>query len=1111
MVSYISCRGVALTTLMAVLGRTYGETATCHVLYLPEGKSFDDSALFDKHKEAFFGYLNGRKKSSRAAEVNAACGEIHFDMLLPPHPQRRWFTSRPSQQYPDQPEFTDPTDQQLIYSLEYLFGNINRLADRVPLQSIFLVGVYSGAAMAIQTALLYPGILGGVLSFAGWIPLLNGAAHLTAENPDDWSRTRTPICEIETVWRGTDLLSITGLPQDRVSVVLSTSGFLKPSFCSARDEAGIWNNLMSMMTQPICGVLWAAPSRMGILHYKKRKRKQMEELLNGHGDSEASQKLRQVCGSRVQLELRLMSLESEREVSKAKPEMASSIPFYVELEGGYDRLNWGRISTHRIVVGGKSEGAQAVKRFVMENPAITRASAGMLLLNMPKATRRFDLNDPGVPVVSVNHAKKSKTAELNTKLLQGFSDLFWAVPRRCVVTLIVKEVSELLVMGNWAEAVREGAGDRRLLEKCNGEIEFVSLVESIFGGVSHRSRRESLIGGRVTRIVNLLRSRGSSSVVFIAQSLYDSLGSTIRSFDMQAMYVANPRVPSPDQLGEEPEVILRDCIIPLSLSWAWGGPKVPVPCRAREKSDTGTHEFFVAFHDAFNALVESTDAGEPLRRNCGETRFSLLLPPNEQTYWFDRESARQGLSDPGLENSLRDLSSSVNQIITEVPPEHVFLVGQETGAAMAVHFARLYPLRLGGVLAVDEWDSLQNVTPNIVETEGMEVTPVRMYRNSPRSEPPRLNVVGASFSRLESVTFFKAATLPRGIRVGDGLLTDLLMLLTRPLCGVIWLTTTTQPLAEDIRSVQRISHVLDDLLGHSAEVGAVEAVDRSLALECGSGVTYRTVQVPTSELKEIRDGKTPSSVSDILREYYELSVLHRIYPNRIVIGGSHGAEDAVFQIMHNFVYIYGKIAGVIRLVDKKKRRPPPGFEGQTAIPTRSIDFPGGRSSVKARAELETAFKEMLTSPPRQCSVVLVVRDTLEAEMFESWEEAVRKKAAERGYELDRKCEGVVVFKTVLRSIAQTVGGFVRLIEGYAQPNHTFILLRGAGASKAIAQRSALQRRGFRVVPLPALPTRGTRDQIVQASMGCLVAAAVNGPWLELRPPDSRHVGATAVD
>ncbi|KAF4666908.1 hypothetical protein FOZ61_009116 [Perkinsus olseni] len=1099
MVSFTSCRGVALTTLIAVLSRGYGETAICHVLYLPDGDSHHDSVLFDKHKETFFGYLADRKKSNRAAEVNAACGEIHFDMLLPPHPQRRWFTSRPSPQYPDQPEFTDPTDQQLIYSLEYLFGEINRLADRVPLQSIFLVGVYSGAAMAIQTALLYPGILGGVLSFAGWIPLLNGAAHLTAENPDNWRRARTPICEIETVWRGTNLLSMTGLPQDRVSVVLSKSGFLKPSFCSARDEAGIWNNLMSMMTQPICGVLWAAPSRMAILNYKTRKRKQMGELLNGHGDSEASQKLRQVCGSRVQLELHLMSLESEREVSKAKPEMASSIPFYVELEGGYDRLSWGRIPTHRIVVGGKSEGAQAVKRFVMENPAITRASAGILLLNMPKATRRFDLNDPGVPVVSVNHAKKSKTTELNRKLLQGFSDLFSAVPRRCVVTLIVQEVSELLVMGNWAEAVREGAGDRRLLEKCNGEIEFVSLVESIFGGVSHRRRRESLIGGRVTRIVNLLRSRGSSSVVFIAQSLYDSLGSTIRSFDMQAMYVANPRVPSPDQLGEEPEVILRDCIIPISLSWAWDGPKVPVPCRAREKSDTGTHEFFVAFHDAFNALVDSTAAGEPLRRNCGETRFSLLLPPNEQTYWFDRESARQGLSDPELENSLRDLSNSVNQIITEVPPEHVFLVGQETGAAMAVHFARLYPLRLGGVLAVDEWDSLQNVTPKIVETEGMEVTPVRMYRNSPRSEPPRLNV---------------AATLPRGFRVGDGLLTDLLMLLTRPLCGIIWLTTTTQPFTGSLthdKSVQKISHVMDDLLGHSIEVKAARAVDKSLALECGSGVTYRTVQVPTSELKEIRDGKTPSSVSDILREYYELSVLHRIYPNRIAIGGSHGAEDAVSQIMHNFVYTYGRIAGVIRLVDKKKRRPPPGSEGQTAIPTRSIDFPGGRSSVIARAELEAAFKEMLTSPPRQCSVVLVVRDTLEAEMFESWEEAVRKKAAERGYELDRKCEGVVVFKTVLRSIAQTVGGFVRLIEGYAQPNHTFILLRGAGDSKAMAQRSALQRRGFRVVPLPALPTRGTRDQIVQASMGCLVAAAVNGPWLEFRPPDSRHVGTTAVD
>ncbi|KAF4744331.1 hypothetical protein FOZ63_002123, partial [Perkinsus olseni] len=445
MVSSTSCRGVALTTLLGVLGRGYGETATCHVLYLPDGDSHHDSALFDKHKETFFRYLAGRKKSSRAAEVNAACGEIHFYMLLPPHPQRRWFTSRPSPQYPDQPEFTDPTDQQLIYSLEYLFGKINRLADRMPLQSIFLVGVYSGAAMAIQTALLYPGVLGGVLLFAGWIPLRNGAAHLY-ERVHDWSLLmRTPMSGVQSVQRGPETLKIHGPLHDH-SQELARAGSLGVIHYEAPTEEFPWGALTSMMIRPVCGVIWVAPQR-----WSQRKMKSEEdlvrEILLGDQHSEAREGLRRLCGTSIELIYHRMSRHGMRESKTA----ASLISY--RLVEDLSRLRRGDFTPLRIVLGGNEIGADAVARFVLQNPELIQTVSGILLLNPTAGTPHPYVNRTGPRRLSISHARKSDPAELNTKLLQGFSDLFSAVPRRCVVTLIVKEVSELLVMGNWAEAV----------------------------------------------------------------------------------------------------------------------------------------------------------------------------------------------------------------------------------------------------------------------------------------------------------------------------------------------------------------------------------------------------------------------------------------------------------------------------------------------------------------------------------------------------------------------------------------------------------------------------------------------------------------------------------
>ncbi|KAF4690380.1 hypothetical protein FOZ60_000259 [Perkinsus olseni] len=297
----------------------------------------------------------GRKKSSRAAEVNAACGEIHFDMLLPPHPQRRWFTSRPSPQYPDQPEFTDPTDQQLIYSLEYLFGKINRLADRVPLQSIFLVGVYSGAAMAIQTALLYPGILGGVLFFAGWIPLRNGAAHLY----ERVYQRGLKLCLIATGWQE-----------------LARAGSLGVIHYEAPTEEFPWGALTSMMIRPVCGVIWVAPQR-----WRQRKMKSEEdlvrEILLGDQHSEAGEGLRRLCGTSIELIYHRMSRHGMRE---SKYVTAASLISYRLVED-LSRLRRGGITPLRIVLGGNEIGADAVGRFVLQNPELIQTVSGILLLN----------------------------------------------------------------------------------------------------------------------------------------------------------------------------------------------------------------------------------------------------------------------------------------------------------------------------------------------------------------------------------------------------------------------------------------------------------------------------------------------------------------------------------------------------------------------------------------------------------------------------------------------------------------------------------------------------------------------------------------------------------
>ncbi|KAF4728105.1 hypothetical protein FOZ63_000493, partial [Perkinsus olseni] len=157
------------------------------------------------------------------------------------------------------------------------------------------------------------------------------------------------------------------------------------------------------MSRPVCGVLWVAPSTSRIGDSKKRREERMRKLLNGPGYPEAMEDLRRVCGARIKLVYSLMSPEDAQRV--ARGEALTSLNY--EFNEGYHALTVERIPTHRIVVGGESVGGQAVKRFVTGNPAITRASAGILLLNMPKATRRSDLNDPGVPVMSVEHTKES--------------------------------------------------------------------------------------------------------------------------------------------------------------------------------------------------------------------------------------------------------------------------------------------------------------------------------------------------------------------------------------------------------------------------------------------------------------------------------------------------------------------------------------------------------------------------------------------------------------------------------------------------------------------------------------------------------------------------------
>ncbi|EER16223.1 hypothetical protein Pmar_PMAR003686 [Perkinsus marinus ATCC 50983] len=292
-------------------------------------------------------------------------------------------------------------------------------------------------------------------------------------------------------------------------------------------------------------------------------------------------------------------------------------------------------------------------------------------------------------------------------------------------------------------------------------------------------------------------------------------------------------------------------------------------------------DFMVAFRDAFDVLVDSTNSFDQLSRSCGEARFSWLPFPAGQTDWFT-ESAMAHPDDPMLENSLRYLSITVNELIGVVPAHHIILVGQGTGAAMAAYFTSVYPLSLGGVMTIGGWDTLANVTPKIADVGMSRRTQIRTY--------------GERSDDVGSIRSIKTNNLPR---VGHDLLTDLLLLLTRPLCAVIWLTPTTHVHKDNpaVTSVWKISHVIEDLMGSSVRAENYTAFDESLEHECGGGVAYRTVQIPIPELSKIRDGNPSSSVDDVLREFSELINVHRVRQNRIIIGGSHGAEEAVLQLM----------------------------------------------------------------------------------------------------------------------------------------------------------------------------------------------------------------------
>ncbi|KAF4723946.1 hypothetical protein FOZ63_008978, partial [Perkinsus olseni] len=215
---------------------------------------------------------------------------------------------------------------------------------------------------------------------------------------------------------------------------LARAGSLGVIYDEAPTEEFPWGALTSMMIRPVCGVIWVAP-----LRWRRRKMKSEEELvreiLHGHGHLEAGQGLRRLCGTSIELIYRRMSWQDMRE---SKYKTAGNRISY-GLIGDLYRLRSEDIPPLRIVLGGNQIGAATVDRFVSHNRELIQTVSGILLLNPIEGTPHSHLNRTGPRRLTILHGRKSSPAELSTKLLQGFSDLFSAVPRRCVVTLIVKE------------------------------------------------------------------------------------------------------------------------------------------------------------------------------------------------------------------------------------------------------------------------------------------------------------------------------------------------------------------------------------------------------------------------------------------------------------------------------------------------------------------------------------------------------------------------------------------------------------------------------------------------------------------------------------------------
>ncbi|KAF4678095.1 hypothetical protein FOL47_005374 [Perkinsus chesapeaki] len=231
------------------------------------------------------------------------------------------------------------------------------------------------------------------------------------------------------------------------------------------EEWRVTTLLASELVQPLCAVIWFDPPERP---WHRAKLKRSVEALSQKGE------LSLICGENILLEHDFINPKD----GKAFADGSDKAELHYRFLATYRRLQELNIPPHRIVLVGKGVGATLVGHMALENRASIKQLAGVIQVNpsdVPSATEP----DRTASAIPMRQIKQRTDSGVEEEVLEHMANLLSRAPRRCTVVLLVNDIPELISFGSWSQAVEAGAKSHRLNDKCNDEVKFVTIVESL--------------------------------------------------------------------------------------------------------------------------------------------------------------------------------------------------------------------------------------------------------------------------------------------------------------------------------------------------------------------------------------------------------------------------------------------------------------------------------------------------------------------------------------------------------------------------------------------------------------------------------------------------------